>query len=1342
MTYTTMRVCTFLLLLWLVPALALEVRAQAPEARIKLNWQGQAQLSEPGREVKVPTFAGASFVAGSRLPQFTFRINGYATNVQLVSPTYEAFGPQEARLFPTLPADAQLVLRHGTEKRRPVTLVTITGVRRSPQSGQAEKLTSFDYTYTLDNNAATARRGSHTYATTSLLNQGDWFKIGIAGNVEGGSDGSGIYKLDKAFLNSVGLPVQSLDPRNLQLFGQAIGMLPQANSAPRPDDLVQNALMFVGDGDNVFNDNEYFVMYGRSPHTWAHETATNRFRHILNLYTDTAYYFLRVGNSPGLRVGAAPAVTGTPTATIRQFTERQFRELELVNLLKSGRQWLGEGFNNGAQKDFTFSIPDLVPGSSLQLTTSVAATALPRNCNSYQSPNEVTFFRLGINGTALQQQSVFNLSCGSGCPGECYPEAANTDIKTQSWTVPANAGADLRLSITYDSRGDQTALGYLDYVEVQGLRRLQLNGTGQLNFRSLENRAPGAVSAFELATAPAGTVVWDVTNPRRPRQVALTNNRFVARTDSVREYVAFAGSSFNTPRSFGRVANQNLHALGQVPGSVNLVIVTPPLFLRQAQDLAAHRRRHDGLNVAVVTTNQIYNEFSSGGQDITAIRDFVKMLYDRENLELYVLLFGDASYDYKADASNKADQLPGWWSQRQLKDSENQNFVPTYESVESLSRIQYRVNGTPGSYCSDDYFGFLDDDEGDWSEIDTSAANHMMDAGIGRLPIRTPRGQPSSTAMATAIVAKLIAYDQPASQGKWRNRLTFVADDGDYGLHINNSELAVNGIASFQPVFNSNKVYLDLFPQQSTGSGQNSPATNAALDASIEQGSLFVGYAGHGGPRGWTDEQILNNNSVLQLQNRNRLSFWFTGTCDFAWYDDPGFDSAGEQVLTDTPGGAIGLLTTTRLVYANNNQSLALPFYQALFRRDASGKWGRLGDAMVQGKNGDGVDVGNRNFTLLGDPSMRLAMPQLNAQVRKLNGRALTATSPDTIRALQRVLLEGDVTNHQNSLASTFNGKVQVTVYEKPSILRTLATEPSNPSLPVTVQKDVVYDGTATVQNGTFRVEFVVPKDINYQFGFGKISLYAADSVRNIDAHGYHGNVNIGGASTTALSDTIPPVISLAMDTENFVFGGLTRPNTTLLAAFSDDNGINTAGTGIGHELTATLDGDPNKVTILNQYYAADLNTFTSGKVQYLFKNLTPGPHSLKVKAWDTFNNSAERTIEFIVAKDEKLALNHVLNYPNPFAKRTTFHFDHNRPGFDLEVQVQIFTISGKLIRTLSALVPSSQSHVKEVEWDGRDEYSDQLARGVYVYRVSVRAPADGPNGTQTSKFEKLVLLN
>ncbi|OON66791.1 type IX secretion system sortase PorU [Hymenobacter sp. CRA2] len=1321
----------FTLLLVLV-SFTWQAHGQATNAPVTLSWSGQATVFPTrGAGVRVPSFTDAVFEPGQRIPSVSLSLDGYVSEVQIVEPRYAAFTTQEAAAFAgvQVPAAAQVTLHHGTSNHQALTLASVTAVRRNALSGQLEKLTSFQYTFRTE--TPPQARTTRTYATTSALNTGDWFKIGVPSNEVGNG---GVFKLDRNFLQALGLPVQSLDPRRLQLYGYGLGMLPQSNRAARPDDLVENAIYFADNGSNnaTFDSDEYFLFYSSGPHTW--KLQNQQFAHQLNIYTDTAYYFLTVGNTNGRRVTNRPAVSGTPTATIREYTDHFFYEREYINLLHSGRQWLGEGLNPNTSKTAPFrEITNLVPGSPLLVTSSVAATSLPGQVFAPSS------FGLTLNGTSLgAPQTVRSLSCDPSTP-YCYPELANTDVKTYSTLAPAGT-TDLTVELTFNgSAVDPSAVGYLDYIEIQARRQLTLGGTPLL-FRSLTNVAPNALSTFEVQNVAANTVVWDVTNPLQVQNVAHSSGRFLASTSAVREYVAFTpgSTSTSTPRAFGRVGRQNLHALATT-SPVDLLIITSPAFVAQATELGRYRETHDGFHPQVVTTNQIYNEFSSGGQDVTAIRDFIKMIYDRptgRTGKLYVLLFGDASYDYKSDPSNSVADLPAWWSNRVLKDADNQNYVPTYESISSFAKV-----GVQPSYCSDDYYGYLDDEEGEWAE-DGSASNDMMDAAIGRLPVRLRNTQGTATLDATGLVAKIKAYDRAGeasgTQGKWRNRLTFVADDGDSNLHLYDSETATAPFVQNRPDFQVNKVYLDMYPQLSTSGGQRSPDASAALDAALEQGSLMVSYSGHGGPQGWTDEQILNNASIAQLQNQQRLSFLLTATCDFAWYDDPKFVSAGEQVFTDTPAGAIGLFTTTRLVYSNNNQALASRFYEAQFKRNANGSWPRLGDVIVFGKNNDGLDVVNRNFTLIGDPTMRLALPQLAVRTTRLSAANDPNHAPlDTIRALQRVQLEGEVIDPTSRvLQAGFKGEAQITVYEKPSLVRTLGNE--NDTVSVRVQRDVIYDGKATVTGGRFSVQFVVPKDINYRYGFGKISFYAYDEQNNVDAHGSSPRVVVGGAAPTALNDTIPPNIRLAMDTEAFVFGGLTKTDTKLIAKLRDASGINTAGTGIGHELTATLDNDPTKVTVLNEFYSADTDSLTRGEVRYLFKNLTVGPHVLRVKAWDTFNNSSEKEIEFIVAKNDKMALDHVLNYPNPFANHTTFHFDHNRFGEDLDVQVQIFTVSGKLVRTLIANIPNSDSHVRSISWDGRDDYNDQLARGVYVYRISVRTSRDA----QVSKFEKLVLLN
>ncbi len=1310
-----MRYFTF----WLLTLLGISLgagysaQAQGPEqlVRARITWAGPVPALIRGQPRQVPSFRGALFQPNEQVGTYQLKLSGTMSTGSLRETTYEPVSAAEARQLDVaaLPTVTTVRLTPGMERRQPVTLLAVQPLRRNPQTGQAEKLISFAYAY-----SSAARRASATtrpYAQASVLSQGSWYKIGVPT--------SGIYKLDKKALADLGLPVQTLDPTRLRLYGNAMGTLPQASQTYRPDDLAENAIRFVGDANATLDDNECFLFYARGPHTWTRAGSAARFQHQLNPYTDTAYYFLTVGTAPGRRVAPAPTVSGAASARITAFTERQFYELDLVNLAKSGRTWLGEQFATTDQKTFSFPVPDLVPGTAVQVTSAVAAAS-----------SSATFFQASVNGQTAASQVVPGYNCTSGA--WCYPEVANTSLTTFTYSVPAAAPAELKVALSYSGGNDPAAKGYLDYLELNARRQLRFPGT-LLEFRSLENIAPAAISQFELGNA-AGATIWEVTNPRRPAEVAATNGVFLARTDTLREFVAFSGSSFPTPRSFGRVVNQNLHALN-LDGKLELVVLTHPAFLTEANRLAAHRAAHDGLATQVVTTTQVYNEFGSGGQDVTAIRDFMKMVYDRApaGKRQYLLLFGDASYDYKADPTNAADQLPGWWKDRLPANANkiNQNFVPVYESVESFDLIMGARPGGQGiTYSSDDYYGLLDDNEGAWLP---NYSDELMDIGIGRLPVRTAE-------QARLVTDKLIAYDSPASFGKWRNRLSFVTDDGDRNLFTSYTEelTAPLDTAATARSYNVYKHYLDLYPQVIVAAGQRSPAAERSIDEAFEQGSLLINYIGHGGPKGWADEQILTNASVLRLQNTNRLAFLFTGTCDFSTYDNPEFTSAGEQSLTDISGGAIGLFTTTRVVYADRNQGMAIEFFRDLFTPLPDGTMPRIGDICRATKNAAVFGDNNRNYALLGDPSMRLAYPQQEAAVTAINGKSAFAAQSDTLKALKQVEIQGEI-RQAGQRNSRFNGTAQVQVFEKKSVATTLGNESGDTPTPVALRENVLYDGPATITNGEFKVRFVVPKDINYQIGLGKISLYAADLAARTDAHGQL-LVPVGDAAQVAFRDTIPPRIRLFMDNENgFVFGGTTGTTTTLIGNLRDESGINAAGTGIGHNLTATLDGDPSQITILNKFYTAKVDSFQAGQVRYQFESLSPGPHELRVKAWDTWNNSAEETIEFIAAPTQKLALQHVLNYPNPFATSTTFHFDHNRQGDDLDVQVQIFTVSGKLVRTLQAPVIGSTPHVSSISWDGRDEYQDQLARGVYIYRVSVRSARDK---STTSKFEKLVLLN
>ncbi|GAB3822775.1 hypothetical protein GCM10028895_28060 [Pontibacter rugosus] len=676
-----------------------------------------------------------------------------------------------------------------------------------------------------------------------MLSTGEWYKLAVTQ--------SGIYKIDKSVLQALGINTQSLDPKKIQVYGNGGGMLPQPNSTPRPDDLLENAIAVAGEADGKFDDTDYVLFYAQGPHTWAYNKAEQQFKHTYNLYSDTAFYFLRINHSAGARVATRGQTTGAGP-TITSYTERLFHEKDLKNMVYSGREWYGEDFSSfQTSRDFSFPVSDVVAGSNVKLTAALMAHS-PTNSS----------FTINLNGQSLGTQTIASSGSSSN---EYRPQGVNS---TQTYSINQQrlgAGSDYKVTLSFSPSGGSVAIGYLNYLELMYERQLKLYGE-QTAFRSIQS-IQQPVSNFTITALPAGALVWDVTNPTQPVAQQHNNGTFSSATDVLREFVVFQNISAK-PIAVGKVANQNLHGLG---ADTDFVIVTYPGFLQEANRLAAHRAQHSNMKVQVVTTAQVYNEFSSGAQDVTAIRDFMRMLYTRSNKSgddvMYLLLFGDASYDYKNRLRSKST-----------------NFVPVYESRQSLHPIE--------SYSSEDYYGFLDEEEGEWEE--NAQGDHLLDIGIGRLPAKT-------TAEAALLVNKIIAYDSPQHFGSWRSRISFVADDGDANEHQQDAEFLSNYVESNFPNYTSNKIYLDLFKQIATASGERAPEANAAIDKAVENGSLIINYTGHGREIDLASEQILTLPQISSWQNNDKLTFLLTATCEFGRYDDPARPSGAEMALLHLP---------------------------------------------------------------------------------------------------------------------------------------------------------------------------------------------------------------------------------------------------------------------------------------------------------------------------------------------------------------------------------------------------------------------------------------------------------
>lgn len=1072
--------------------------------------------------------------------------------------------------------------------------------------------------------------GQRAYASRSVLADGNWYKLAVKE--------PGVYRVDLPLLQAMGIATTNLASGSLGVYGTGGQMLAEDNAQPRPDDLPENAVWVADGGDGVMNGSDYLLFYAEGPHTWAN--TSEGFRHTRHLYADSVCYFLHI-RPGGLRIGeeVSAAPTGPP---VTSYNYRAFYEKDLYNILSSGKDWLGEELNATLQER-NFALP--MPAAGLT-DAHVRIRVVARSTGGSQ---------FEIAGQRLVPRPV---------SGNIFDEYA-TAVEAY---FPYTGGA----TVTLRYQGNAAARGWLDYIEISGRSPLAMPASGLLPFRDARCTGP---ATFEINNATSQTLVWDVTDPRRPLQLKtqLAGNtlRFNRNCGSLREYVAFNPEALPKPQYVGPVPNQNLHG-SAVSG---MLIVTNAALRPEAEKLAAWHRGA-GLDVGVATTEEIYNEFGSGLADPTALRDFVKMHYDRNGLK-YLLLFGRASFMYK-DASN---------------------MVPTWQSAASLHGIN--------THMSDDYFGFLDDS-------DHIGGNPLLDVAIGRLPVR-------NITEAAAVVNKIMQYHSPAGFGPWRNEMTFVADDEDGNLHFEDAEKVSRIIEQEQPRYNVAKYYLDAFPQVSGASGSRYPAANDAINRRMFNGTLVWNYTGHGSFSRLAEEAVLDETSLNAWNNEHRLPLLVTATCDFAPFDNPQFHSLGEKLLSREKGGAIALMTTTRPVFASSNLVMNANYFRLAFQPGAGGRLPTLGEGAMQAKNETYASLGdivnNRKFQLLGDPALSLAFPKWTVYTDSLNGRP--AGTADTLQALGQYTVAGSVRDAAGNVQTGYNGMLYMTVFDKPATYRTLGNDPGSTAADYQVQNRALFRGSQPVQNGRFRFSFVVPKDIAVTPGAGKISYYTSNETE--DGGGTFANLAVTGTAANAPADNQGPLIRAWMNNESFLDGGLTAEDPLLLVYLHDESGINATGNGIGHDIIAVLD-DSTQFYNMNEFYTTTPGNYREGRVTFPLAGLAPGRHTLTIRAWDSDNNSSTINISFTVVPKSLLAVEKVYNYPNPFRGQTRFMFSHNQQNTDLDVFIRIFTATGRQVSTVKSTINGTNGRYSGIPWNGRSDSGVRLTPGVYFYQIVVKS--------------------
>jgi len=1155
------------------------------------------------------------------------------------------------------------VLENGVIKR-------ITSVNINLSQGQAENVS--------------VTKG---FAASSVLadGSGTWYKISVSED--------GIHKLDKAFLEECGIDLTTVAPQDIHIFGNGEGRLPELNSIPRLDDLVENAIQIIGEGDGSFDDGDYILFHAWGAHRW-YPIANLEYNQDRNPYSDESFYFINVNSAlPPKRITNISNSPLATTHTVNDYSYYDVHELDLKSLVKGGQRWYGELFDIQLQRSFSFPIPNSISGVNSNFEVSLASNAPTTTGNS------VSF---GLNGSSLTSTSL-----PIGYSGNYGRKVL--DVPFVSTTAPIFG---LSMSVI---RSSPEVLTYIDRVQLNTRRALSMINS-QFNFSDFNSIGMGNVAQYIVSGVPSGGFVWEVTDRQNPKNVLGTfvgaNYEFKMTADSLRVWVASDGVNFKTPERIGEVENQNLHALPQV----DYLILTNKKFIAQAERLA-NLHRTEGTTVHVVTQEQVFNEFSSGAKDATAIKMFAKMFYDRGAIDPStrphsLLLFGDGTFDPKNRVAN------------------NNNFIITYQVTNSENYIAALV--------TDDYYGLLDDSES-ISSVDD------LDIGVGRLLI-------SSEQMAKEQVNKVEHYmkngssyyseaisnctsGSPKTFGDWRMKYVQIADDEEGAYFIDNDvEPQYDTVTRYQPEMNCDKLYLDAYQQVTTAGGERYPDVNKAINTNIDNGALVVNYVGHGGEVGVASERVITVPQIQAWDNIDNLALLVTATCEFTKYDDPDRVSAGEWASINPDGGAIALMTTTRSVFFGVNTNTGRSFFRSVFRRDNDSLPRRFGEIIKESKNGVAGSNNKRSFTLIGDPALRIAMPRMKIVTDSINGFSPSVTI-DTLMALSKVTIKGHLEDFNSNTLTSFNGIVYPTIYDKPKQQITLQNNIASPLRTFDVQTSKLYRGKASVINGYFEFTFVVPKDILYSIDFGKLSLYAENGVT--DAVGVEKRVYIGGIDPNGISDEVGPTIELLLNDDRFVNGGITNENPKLIANLFDENGINTVGNGVGHDLIAVLDGETGKPFVLNDYYVANTDSYQSGKIIFDFKDLEPGSHTLSLKVWDVNNNSSERVVDFVVQESQELKLDHVLNYPNPFTSSTDFYFEHNQICAQLQVQIQVLTISGKLVKTINKSVHTEGFRSEAINWNGLDDFGDQLAKGVYIYRLKVTTP----EGKTEEKLEKLVIL-
>ncbi len=1117
-----------------------------------------------------------------------------------------------------------------------------------------------------------------------MLASGDFYKIEV--------NETGIYKLDKAFLTSAGINVGAINPKTIKIYGNGGNELPYDNLVTAPTDPVENKIFVSGEDDNTFNDNDYILFYGLSPNDWSYDSNSHTYNHYLNHFSKSNYYYITFGGANGLRMPVLASLANPGIQPVQSFTDKLFDEPEVNNLGSTGTLWVSQRIGLNESFSFNKELKGYVNGSNINLRLKIG--------NGSSSP---MYFSI-TDGNSLLQTSMY-IFTGQTQYGKITFDNLGGNPSGLFYSLnPGQTSTAIRVSAPAGLGNTTLAAGYFDYMELLYKRSFASADNNYLKFNS-----PDTTGLLEYHVSPFSgndVKVFDVTNFNDCKIITPFSNqsgeiKFQDQNTNglVKQYIA-ANNNYKTPVSItSKIENQNLK--GTLNNGASFIIFAPKEFMTSANRLKDYRQTavNNSLNTVVVDVNKVYNEFSGGLQDPVAMRNFIKYAYTNwTEKPVYILFFGDGSYDYK-----------------NIYNLSTRNFLPPIEhNSESMSDLE--------SYCSDDFLV-------DINESSTFPIPVVPDFSSGRICV-------SNETEGSIAVDKIISYENPRNFEKWRDKILFVADDGwtteatngeEGDLHTSQSEQLSE--VHCPPYFEKEKIYIVTYPAIYTPQGRRKPQANLDIVKSWNEGRLIINYIGHGSTDLWAHEHIFERQvSIPQLNNKDKYPFVTIASCDLARWDDPFSTSAAEELVNTKDKGAIGTIAAVRAVFSGSNSYFNnLLWDNMMYLKEEQNLPIRLGKSLFNTKQPLAGGDNDSKFVLLGDPTVRLGIPQYFTKIDSINN-----TSTDSLfemKALQRVKVSGRILRPDSTFWSDYTGNINLKVFDVDKFISI-----TDFGFPFNFRLDggVIYSGRGTVNNGRWSIEFIVPRDISYS-GSGKGKMLSYFKNDNNDGVGYTHNFSVNGIDNTAPADTIPPVLNAFLNSRSFRSGDKVNQNPKLILDISDASGINLTGT-IGHKIEAIINDDNSNKIDLTQLYNST-SGFQNGTLEYQLTNMATGHNNIKLVAYDSYNNPGTTSIDFNVEQSSGTSLDYVYNYPNPMRDVTSFLFQHN-VDLTMNLNIKIYTIAGRLIKELN------KQNVTEkyitIDWDGKDTDGDEIANGTYLYKLTVKSIDGSYNQSKINKLAKL----